>query len=50
MTREERTEFIEAVDVVCLNCVCGNDEVCKDCPVRKTVDRLVNEEDNNAEK
>ena len=31
-------EFLEAVDVVCINCVCLSEETCANCPVRKTVD------------
>lgn len=31
-------EFLEAVDVVCINCVCLSEETCVNCPVRKTVD------------
>ena len=44
MTDLEKKILLEAVDIVCLECICGNDEVCKDCPVRKTVDKLINEE------
>lgn len=41
MTELEKKILLEAVDIVCLECICGNDEVCKDCPVRKTMDSLV---------
>lgn len=32
--------FLEAVDIVCLNCCCLSEETCKTCPVRQTVDQL----------
>lgn len=34
----DKAKYLNAVDVVCLDCICGNDEVCESCPVRKTVD------------
>ena len=35
-----RFEFLDAVDIVCAECHYGADEVCKDCPVRKTTDKI----------
>lgn len=35
--------YLEAVDIVCLDCLFLDEEVCEKCPVRKTVDRLSEE-------
>lgn len=43
ISQKEYLEFLDAVDVVCLNCVedtLNDDEVCNRCPVRKTCDYL----------
>lgn len=37
MSDKEYIEYIEAVDIVCMNCCFGEDD-CKSCPVRKTMD------------
>lgn len=34
-------EYLEAVDTVCMDCDYCSEEPCKDCPVRKTVDRIM---------
>ncbi len=33
-------EFLDAVDIVCMNCGEGTDEICVNCPVRHTVDNI----------
>ena len=38
MNKEKLSKFLDAVDVVCLECIEGNDEKCVDCPVRHSVD------------
>lgn len=38
MNKEKLNKFLDAVDIVCSECVEGNDERCKDCPVRHSVD------------
>lgn len=40
--RSGRKEFLDAVNTVCINCHYCREEVCKTCPVRKTVDELSN--------
>ena len=43
MERNEYKKFLDAVDVVCINCVedtLNNSEVCDHCPIRKTCDSL----------
>ena len=39
-TQNGRKEYLDAVDMVCINCHYGSDEVCETCPVRKTCDEL----------
>lgn len=31
-------KFVDAVNIVCMDCVCGDEETCKNCPVRLSVD------------
>ena len=38
ITKKEHEAFLKAVDLVCINCVCLNEQTCENCPVRKTVD------------
>ena len=38
MTKKEHEAFLKAVDLVCINCVCMDEETCTGCPVRKSVD------------
>lgn len=40
---KSQKRFLEAVDVVCMDCAFLSEEVCATCPVRKTVD-LINKE------
>ena len=39
-TKRGSKEFLDAVDVVCLDCYYLSEETCETCPVRKTVDKL----------
>lgn len=39
-TTKGRREFLDAVDMVCINCHYCIEETCETCPVRKTVDEL----------
>jgi hypothetical protein len=44
INKEESVKrYLEAVDIVCLDCAFLSEEVCETCPVRKTVD-LMNKE------
>lgn len=36
-------KFMDAVDTVCLKCICYGEEVCKECSVRKTVDFILSQ-------
>lgn len=36
--RKEKEEYIKAANAVCANCVKLDQEVCGQCPVRKSVD------------
>ena len=38
--KQETKKFLDAVDVVCLDCHYLSEETCETCPVRKTVDEL----------
>lgn len=38
MNKEKLNKFLDAVDIVCSECIEGNDERCVDCPVRHSVD------------
>ena len=38
MTKEEKKKYLEAVDVVCINCIYKTGDECKSCLVRKSVD------------
>lgn len=38
MTKEEKKKYLEAVDLVCINCIYRTDNECKTCLVRKSVD------------
>ena len=40
MKKAEYIKFLEAVDVVCVNCIQLSEEKCKHCPVRMTYDAL----------
>ena len=43
MSKEKENEILDAVDVVCLNCVedtLNDNSVCKKCPVRKLCNSL----------
>ena len=40
MNKAEYIKFLEAVDVVCVNCIQLSEEKCKHCPVRMTYDAL----------
>lgn len=40
---EAKKQYLEAVDVVCMDCAFLSEEMCETCPVRKTVD-LINKE------
>ena len=37
--------YLNAVDTVCMDCDYADEEICANCPVRKTVDRLMNKEE-----
>lgn len=39
-TIDGRRKFFDAVDMVCINCHYCREEVCENCPVRKTCDEL----------
>ena len=47
MNKEEYTKFLEAVDIVCINCLKLSTEECEKCPVRFTCGELekINMED-----
>ena len=38
MTQEEKIKYLEAVNVVCINCIYKTGNECKSCLVRKSVD------------
>lgn len=38
MTKEEKKKYLEAVDLVCINCIYKTGDECKTCLVRKSVD------------
>lgn len=38
-------KYLEAVDIVCLECSEGNDDVCVSCPVRITCESMAKVED-----
>lgn len=38
MKNSELKKFIDAVDVVCIYCICCSPKKCAKCPVRKSVD------------
>ncbi len=38
MTKEEMKKYLEAVDLVCINCIYTTDSACGSCLVRKSVD------------
>ena len=38
MDKENLKRFLDAVDIVCSECIEGDDERCIDCPVRDSVD------------
>ena len=40
---EAKKQYLEAVDVVCMDCAFLSEKECEKCPVRKTVD-LMNKE------
>lgn len=43
MSIEEENKYLDAVDLVCLNCcedTLNHPEVCETCPVRKSVESL----------
>lgn len=42
---EQNREFLNAVDVVCINCHYCKEEICETCPVRKTVDEKSEEQE-----
>ena len=37
---EAKKQYLEAVDVVCMDCAFLSEEECEKCPVRKTVDLI----------
>ena len=37
-------EYLDAVDVVCINCHYLSEETCENCPVRKTCDDIYNKQ------
>lgn len=39
----DKEKYLEAVDVVCLDC-CGNEDDCEKCKVRETTDLIANKE------
>ena len=43
MEKNEYQEFLDAVDVVCGACTERSEEVCENCPVRKTCDKVAEE-------
>ena len=48
MTRDRADQILDAVDVVCINCVedtLNNDGICEKCPVRKLCNSLDEKED-----
>lgn len=38
MTEGQKKDYLNAVDLVCINCVYDNDHECECCMVRKSVD------------
>ena len=40
MNKLKCKQFLEAVDIVCINCIKLNEETCEHCPVRITADVL----------
>ena len=38
MTKEEKNKYLEAVDLVCINCIYKTGDECYSCLVRKSVD------------
>lgn len=38
-------DLLKAADIVCDACLYGNDEICKSCPVRWTMEKLGEEQD-----
>lgn len=41
-------EFLDAVDIVCINCHYLSEETCESCPVRKTCDNEIEREHKEA--
>ena len=37
--KENFDKLIDAVDIVCGECLCRSERTCRKCPVRKTMDR-----------
>ena len=42
MNKKRYQEFLRSVDVVCTSCLLRKEEICTQCPVRLTSDRLAN--------
>ncbi len=42
MTKERKDAFLRAVDAVCGECAYLAEDICMECPVRKTCDGLMN--------
>jgi hypothetical protein len=40
MKEEEKKKYLEAVDIVCMNCICKTGDECKTCLVRKTCEEV----------
>ena len=38
MTREDKKKYLEAVDLVCINCIYKTSNECETCLVRESVD------------
>lgn len=43
MTKKDYTDYMKAVDTVCLNCIYKSEKDCQKCLVRKSVDYHIKE-------